>query len=131
VKKAAEGELIARTFGWDEAFQRHFHLQEWNEKRPSLIRLGGDFVGTVAITEGDGCIEVGQFFIRPEYQNRGIGTSVLTRVLERADLEKAVVRLACLVGNRTETLYRRHGFLLTSQTATHCHMERSPVDYEH
>jgi hypothetical protein len=71
VKEATESELIARTFGWYEPFQRHFHLQEWNERRPSLIRLGGDSLGTVAITEGDGYIEVGQFFIRPEYQNRG------------------------------------------------------------
>ncbi|MCK5035427.1 MAG: hypothetical protein KAS73_06015 [Candidatus Sabulitectum sp.] len=28
VKKAAEGELILSTFGWDEALQRDFHKRD-------------------------------------------------------------------------------------------------------
>jgi GNAT superfamily N-acetyltransferase len=126
VKKAAEGELIRRTFGWDEAFQRDFHRKDWTASRPEVIELDGKPIGTVAIIEGDGYIEVGQFFILPEYQSRGIGSVLLGRVLRRADTARLVVRLAFLKGNRAERLYRRHGFELVKQTETYCYMERRP-----
>jgi len=126
VKKAAEGELIRRTFGWDETFQRDFHRKDWTGNRPSIITLGGEPVGTIAIVEGDGHVEVGQFFILPSYQNRGIGSTVLRRALQKADKDNMVVRLAFLSGNRAESLYRRTGFHLVRQTETHSYMERRP-----
>jgi GNAT superfamily N-acetyltransferase len=126
VKKAAEGDLIGRTFGWDEAFQREFHNRQWTESRPSIIRLDGSAIGTVALAEGDGCVEIGQFFILPEYQNRGIGSSILLRALQRADEVNIVARLTLLSGNRAEALYRRNGFRPVEQTETLVHMERRP-----
>jgi NAD(P)-dependent dehydrogenase (short-subunit alcohol dehydrogenase family)/GNAT superfamily N-acetyltransferase len=126
VKKAAEGELIRRFFGWDEVFQRGFHMREWVERRPGIIRFEGKAIGTVDVREGDGCIDIGRFFIQPEYQNRGIGSSILRQVTRRADEGGLVARLAFLRGNRAEALYGRHGFRLVGQTETHCHMERRP-----
>ena len=126
VKKAAEGELIQKTLGWDEAFQRDFHKKEWTEKQPSIIKVDDNPIGTVALTENDGQIEIGQFFIQPEYQNRGIGTIILHRALQKADEVQAIIKLAFLRGNRAESLYRRNGFQLVAQTETHCYMERRP-----
>jgi len=73
VKKAAEGELIRKVFGWDETFQRTFHRKDWTEKRPNIIRYDGKPIGTLAVIEGDGRLELGQFFILPEHKNKGIG----------------------------------------------------------
>jgi len=126
VKKAAEGELIRSMFGWDEPLQRRLHLREWSAKRPSVIEYDGKHVGTVAVTRGDGYLEVGQFFILPEYQNKGIGSSVLRRILETADEDGLVSRLKFLKGNRAESLYRRHGFALVAEDETFCRMERQP-----
>lgn len=126
VKKTAEGGLIRSVFGWDEAFQRDFHKREWDERRPSIIKFGGTTVGTMAILEGSGHLEVGQFFILPEYQGRGIGSHLLRAVLQRADLENVPVRLAFLQGNRAASLYLRNGFQPVRQTETHCYMERLP-----
>lgn len=126
VKKVAEGELIRKTFGWDEAFQREFHRKDWTAHRPGIIELDSEPIGTIAIVECDSCIEVGQFFILPEYQSRGIGSLLLRRVLRQADTANLAVRLAFLKGNRAERLYRRNGFELVKQTETHCYMERRP-----
>jgi predicted acetyltransferase/N-acetylglutamate synthase-like GNAT family acetyltransferase len=126
VKKAAEGDLVRRFFGWDEAVQRDFHLREWAERPPGIIRFEGKTIGTVDVRVSDGCIDVGRFFIQPEYQNRGIGSRILRRVTQRADEGDLVARLAFLRGNRAEALYGRHGFRMVSQTETHCHMERRP-----
>ena len=118
--------LIRKTFGWDQAFQRNFHKKDWTEDRPSIMELDGKPIGTVAIVEGDGYIEVGQFFILPEYQNRGIGSVLLRRVLSQADWGTLIVRLAFLKGNHAESLYRRNGFALVKQTETHSYVERRP-----
>ena len=126
VKKAAEGELIHKIFGWNETSQREFHRKDWMEKRPSIIKFGGKTICTMAVTESDGHIEVGQLFILPEYQNRGIGSHLLRRALQKADISNVPVRLVFLQGNRAEALYRRNGFQLIRQTDTHCYMERRP-----
>jgi N-acetylglutamate synthase-like GNAT family acetyltransferase len=126
VKKAAEGDLVRSVFGWDEDFQRDFQRNDFNAKRPSLILLEGKAVGTVAIVECEGYLEVGQLFISPEYQNRGIGSCILERALHQADAKNLPVRLAYLVGNRADRLYRRHGFEVIGQTETHRFMERPP-----
>ena len=126
VKKSTEGELIRKTFGWNEAFERDFHKKEWRKRRPNIIKLDGVAIGTMAILEGQGYIEVGRFFILPEYQNRGIGTCLLHRVLRKADKDRAMVRLIFLNGNPAEALYKRNGFQFVKQTEAFRHMERKP-----
>lgn len=127
VKKAAEGDLIRKVFGWNEAFQRGFHLKEWLEKRPHIIRYDGVSIGTISVQDIDGSIEIGQFFILPKYQNKGVGSAVLHRVLQRADEEGLPVRLAYLNGSRVASLYSRNGFELVERTETLSRMERQPV----
>lgn len=124
VKKAAEGELIREIFGWNEEFQRRYHVREWTERRPEIITLGGRPVGTVAVREEAGGLEIGQFFILPEYQNRGIGGEVLERVLQEADRRGLPVGLSLLEGNRCESLYRRHGFKPVARTDKLLRMQR-------
>lgn len=126
VKKAAEGDLIREVFGWDEVFQRTFHLNDWTQNRPSIIQYDGKSIGTILVTEGDGRLEVGRFFILPEHQNKGIGSFLLRRLLQKADESGMVVELAFLKGNRAESLYTRNGFQLVRQTKTHCFAERQP-----
>ena len=77
VKKAAEGEYITNMFGWDESVQRDFHARAWQEQRPDIITYDGKLIGTIATIESEDCIELGQFFILPEYQNKGIGKYLL------------------------------------------------------
>jgi GNAT superfamily N-acetyltransferase len=126
VKKAAEGDLVRTIYGWDEVVQRDYQKKDFMTKRPSLIVVDGLPVGTVALVETGGCLEVGQLFILPEYQNQGIGTCVLDCAIRLAEEKRIPTRLAYLRGNRAEALYRRHGFELTGHTETHRFMERPP-----
>ena len=126
VKVAAEEELITSIFGWDEAKQRAFHAEAWAQHRPDVILYNGERIGTITIGEEHAAITVKQFFILPAYQNRGIGSCLLRRVLARADREGKLVRLAYLTGNRAESLYRRHGFVITGEAGHFTRMERRP-----
>jgi GNAT superfamily N-acetyltransferase len=124
VKKAAEGEYITHMFGWDEDVQQDFHAKAWQEQKPDIITYDGKPIGTVATIEREDCIEIGQFFILPEYQNKGIGTHLLKDILDRADQLGKAITLKFLKNNRVESLYVRHGFRLVCTSKVAHHMER-------
>jgi GNAT superfamily N-acetyltransferase len=112
VKKAAEGEYITSMFGWDENVQRSYHSKAWQQQKPDIITYDGKPVGTIATIVSEDCIEVGQFFILPEYQNKGIGTYLLKSILEKADRLGKNVTLRFLKNNPAKSLYVRNGFRL-------------------
>jgi GNAT superfamily N-acetyltransferase len=124
VKKAAEGEYIISMFGWDEDVQRGFHAEAWQQRKPDIITYDGKLIGTIATIESEDCIEIGQFFILPEYQNKGIGTYLLKDILDRADQLAKNVALKFLKNNPVKSLYVRHGFRLVHTSEVAHHMER-------
>lgn len=126
VKKLALGKLITRVFGWNEDFERDYHLKQWLQKRPFIIQLDGTPIGTMSVVEIEGDMEISQFFILPEYQNKGTGSRLLQMVLRRADMIKKTVKLSVLKGNRVKDLYRRHGFELVGHDDKFYYMERKP-----
>ncbi len=124
VKKAAEGEYITLMFGWDEDVQRDFHAKAWQEQKPDIITYDGNLIGTAATIETEDCIEIGQFFILPEYENKGIGTYLLRSILDKADRSGKNVTLKFLKNNPVKSLYVRNGFRLVYTSEVAHHMER-------
>jgi len=128
VKKAAEGEYITAMFGWDEDVQRSYHTKAWQQRKPAIITYDGKLIGTVATIESEDCIEIGQFFILPDYQNRGIGTYLLKGILDKADQLGKNVTLRFLKNNPVQSLYVRNGFRVVDTSEILYYMERRPGD---
>ena len=74
--------------------------------------------------ESEHCIELGQFFILPEYQNKGIGTYLLKGILDTADRLDKKVALRFLRNNPVKSLYVRNSFRVVDTDEILCHMER-------
>ena len=113
-------------FGWDEDFQKQFFDNDWRSHKLQIITCDGEPIGTISITRSEEHIELGLFFILPEYQKQGIGTYLMKPVLDEADQQRKVVKLAYLVNNPVESLYLRHGFEIIETTETHKYTERKP-----
>jgi GNAT superfamily N-acetyltransferase len=126
VKNAAEGGYIISMFGWDEDVQRDFHARAWRQQKPDVITYDGKLIGTIARIETEDCIEIGQFFILPEYQNKGIGTYLLKGILDKADRLGKNVTLKFLKNNPVESLYAGHGFRVVDSDEILYYMERKP-----
>ncbi len=126
VKKAAEGEYITLMFGWDEDVQRDFHGKAWRQQKPDIITYDGKLIGTIATIESEDCIEIGQFFILPDYQNKGIGTHLLKNIIDKADQLSKSVTLKFLKNNPVKSLYVRNGFGVVDTDEILYHMERKP-----
>lgn len=125
VKRAAIGTYVARTWGWDEAFQRAFHAADWAAHRPDIVELDGTPIGTLEVVERPDHVYLGEFYLLPAYQGRGIGTALLRRALARADERGMPVRLQFLRVNPVRSLYERHGFRIANESATHYFAERA------
>ena len=128
VKKMAEGEYITSMFGWNEDVQRNFHDKAWQQQRPDIITYDRKLIGTIATIETEDCIDIGQFFILPEYQRRGIGTHVMENILNKADQMGKNVTLKFLKNNPVESLYVRNGFRLIDTDEILHYMERKVGD---
>jgi GNAT superfamily N-acetyltransferase len=124
VKKVAEGEYITLMFGWDEDVQREFHAKAWQRQKPDIITYDGKLIGTIATIESEVCIEIEQFFILPDYQNRGIGTHLLKSILGKADQPGKNVTLRFLKNNPVKSLYVRNGFWVVHTDEILYYMER-------
>ncbi|WP_329040037.1 GNAT family N-acetyltransferase [Streptomyces sp. NBC_00178] len=94
---------------------------------------------SVVVAEGEGTLSgcvtlrpsedgwwLENFYLAPELQGRGIGTSVLTGLLARADAEGVAVRLQVLQGSAARGLYERHGFTLEREDPVDVYMVRRP-----
>ena len=126
VKRAALGPYVAQVWGWDEDFQRAFHAADWAVRRPDIVEVDGVAVGTIEVAPHPAGLELGEFYLLPGHQRRGIGSELLRRVLTRADAEGRTVRLRFLKVNPVRSQYERNGFRVVGESATHYLAARAP-----
>lgn len=127
VKKQAMGEHILARWEWNEEFQLNHHRTRWNEKPWFVIDVDGTDVGTISLHELDSnTLRLGEFYLLDIFRNRGLGTAILSRVLESSDALGQTVVLEALKWNPVRSLYEKHGFAITSDNEIHYFMERKP-----
>ena len=88
-----------------------------------LIEVDGTFAGCVSLKAEADHDELGQFYLSPQHQGRGIGGKVLDLLLAETDAAGRTVRLHVLKQSPAARLYERHGFVRT-------HEEEWDVFYE-
>jgi ribosomal protein S18 acetylase RimI-like enzyme len=69
-----------------------------------------------------------ELVLLPEFQNRGIGTTLLRQVMKHAGERGVPVQLGTLHANRAADLYRRVGFGEIGRTDAHILFEWLPAD---
>ena len=127
VKKAAFQEYVEQVWGWDDSYQRELHNRRFAAQDVCIIQFCGVDVGFLAISHTSDMLKVNQIFILPEYQERGIGSACMTRIIDNANLEgKSVVLQVLKVNTRGIALYQRLGFTIVGESTTHVQMEKLP-----
>jgi ribosomal protein S18 acetylase RimI-like enzyme len=125
VKKEALGQYVAQVWGWDEIFQREFHRRYFEVRRPDIVVYQGVDFGTIEVAKHTDHIHLGEFYLLPQFHRQGIGTLLLEQVLGEATAKGLPVRLEVLKNNPVQSLYKRHGFVITGQREHHFLMERA------
>lgn len=82
--KAAMGDYIAAIWGWDELVQRDFHTRAFNPGCWQIITAGGADVGMLNVEYRPGEIYLSRIEIHPGQQGHGIGTRLISAILDEA-----------------------------------------------
>jgi ribosomal protein S18 acetylase RimI-like enzyme len=108
--KAAMGEYITTTWGWDEQVQRAFHERAFNPHQWQIITAGSADVGMLDVDRRPGEIYLSRIEIHPGHQGQGIGTRVISALLDEAERKGQDLVLDVLtVNHRAQALYQRLG----------------------
>jgi len=126
-KRVALGPHVVARWGWDEHLQRQIHQDRWSARPWFIVQdQGGVSIGTLSVQEHTDHLQFGEFYLLPQFQRQGIGSSLLRSVLDRADSLSLPVRLEYLKWNPVGSLYRRHAFNVVAENEIHFFLERKP-----
>lgn len=119
-------EVVERQFGpWMEERQDRYFESDWAAATFEIVLCDGIPCGYVCIEDRTDDIHVREIVLAPEYQGRGIGSSILREVLERARTRRVPVRLGTFHKSRALGLYRKLAFQEIGRTETHVLLEWS------
>ena len=118
--------VVAQFGGWDAAAQDRFFESDWDRPGFEVIAHEGVPCGYTCIEDREEDIHVRELALLPDFQAKGIGTSIVQATVERAAERNVPIRLAALRKNRAIDMYRRLGFQETSRTDTHVPLEWQP-----
>lgn len=129
VKREALRESIAKTWDWDDAWQKSYHDEHYDPSRYQIITLDGADIGCISIDERPDELYIAVLELLPAFQNYGIGTSLIQNLVSRAKIEGKTVSLEVLkVNKRAKKLYRRLGFTdVPCEKQTHYRMVLVPI----
>jgi ribosomal protein S18 acetylase RimI-like enzyme len=100
-------ELLGR---WNEIGQKQVVEVALTQPGTFIIAKGELNIGWMQVVETPNTIYLGQLYVTPSSQNRGIGTAILRELTDRARREGKTLTLDVMKNNRSRALYERLGF---------------------
>ena len=107
---------VELTHVWDENRFREIY----NTETISVIQLNGEDIGMLKTEKRKDHICLGDIQLKEAFQRRGIGTSLIRDLIEKAKADGLPLRLRVLKENPVVELYNRLGFVKTKEFK-HCH----------
>lgn len=99
--------FVRTQFGAQDAFYR----QKYPDASYDVVVAGGEPVGRLYVDRGGEAVHVIDVALLPDHRGRGIGTALLTRLIDEAQAMGKPVRLSVARSNRAgRRLYERLGF---------------------
>ncbi|MBV9444896.1 MAG: GNAT family N-acetyltransferase [Streptosporangiaceae bacterium] len=118
--KAAMGDYITAIWGWDEQVQRAFHERAFTPHRWQIITAGQVDVGMLDVDYRPGEIYLSRIEIHPGHQGHGIGTRIISALLDEAERKGQDLVLDVLaVNRRAQALYQRLGMTEVARHGDH------------
>ncbi len=120
VHRAAMRNHVQATWGWDEVDQAARFAAGFQPRLTWTLRLDGQTVGMLVLDEASDPVRLLSLALLPTWQRRGMGGALLQAVLARN--AGRPVWLQVLMVNPALGLYRRTGFEVIAENATHRQM---------
>jgi ribosomal protein S18 acetylase RimI-like enzyme len=121
---------VDKTWGWDEKWQRERFDEKFDPALLQIIEYDSRPIGYISVQRPGTEIFLAAIEIAPAFQNRGVGTQLISNLLNEADQSRLPLRLSVLKVNPARRLYERLGFQCIAETTTHFVMKREPRPLE-
>lgn len=120
-------EGIERIWGWDGSRQRENFADEWRTVTTRSLFLAERWIGYVQLKENADCLYLLCLAVKPEFQGRGIGRSVMNGLQAEAARCTLPLRLSVFRSNpRAERFYEGLGFQVSGSNEDLIRMEWLP-----
>ncbi|MBX3640271.1 MAG: GNAT family N-acetyltransferase [Nitrosomonas sp.] len=118
-------ELIIEEFGyWDDDEELGLFLEAWETKPIEIIMKQDEAVGMFIVLPQEDYLWLDEIQINPQYQNQGIGSTIIAQLIVRARKLNMPLRLRVLHANSgAHRLYRKLGFRQISRVEHHAVLE--------
>jgi len=124
VKKITLKEHIDKIWGWDEEYQQNDYRECFMPHKNKVIVCNSEEAGFLETSEEDNIVYIVELEILPEYQGKGIGSSIIKDIIEYASGAQKRVKLGCFkINTDAKRLYERLGFKVIEETETHYILE--------
>lgn len=115
-------DYVAATSGWDEAREKEFFTKyfDFNSYQIFVLVLDGNDIGYLKTDCTGEEIFLANLHVLPDYQNQGIGASILKSLLVDAAQRGVPVRLKVLkVNEAARRFYERFGFSIEEEAESY------------
>lgn len=127
IKKLSIINCVQKIWGWDEEYQIKDFESDFILENFIIIIVEGKDIGFIQIVEEPPNINIAEIHIIPNYQGYGIGSSIISSIIEQASNKMKTVTIGCFIDNfRAKNLYKRLGFEVIKKTDTHYEMRYQP-----
>jgi len=114
---------------WQLDLQRREYEARFPDADYRLIVVDQQPAGRIWIGADDEQIRLLDIALLPEFQNRGVGTILLKRLIARAENEgKALRHMVFVLNNNADRFYERLGFKKIEDFGAYKHMEWRPEE---
>lgn len=116
---------VERIYGWDINVQKQKTIKEMQKNLANMriIVVDGKDEGVTTFIESDSYFQVGLIIILPEYQNKGIASSIITEYINTAKNKKKRIIIKAYKENPAQDLYKRLGFNIYNTDDTHVYLD--------
>ena len=125
VHHQAYKDVVIRQFkDWDDDMQEMMFDEAWARiQRKTKILLWDETPCGYSCSDrkSDHFLLI-ELVILPEFQRKGIGSSIIDKLIQKARSAKLPVRLSVLLQSKAKELYERKGFTVVEKTKTHYRM---------
>jgi ribosomal protein S18 acetylase RimI-like enzyme len=118
-------DYVEATWGWDETWQQNYFKEHFQPEANQIIVLNFDDIGRIEIYYEANEVRISNIQILPEYQNKGIGNTVMLRIIQQAQQQKQCLTLQVLKVNPARRFYERLGFFVEGEDDTYFKMKRA------
>ena len=88
LKVAAMRPYVERVYGWDDAYQYDYFEDNFHPEALDIIQNDGQDVGMYKLQKNEEGWYLAQIEITPELQNRGIGSTIIERIIDTVSVNE-------------------------------------------